>query len=109
MKSFRFIVLTNPTAGKEAEFNRWYDEQHLPDVLKVPGFVAAQRFKLAQAENPGWTYLAIYEFESDDPEASLRTLSERVASAAITISPALDRENMLALIAEPIGETLRRG
>ena len=42
-----FFVLTNPTAGMEAEYNRWYDDQHIPDVLAVPGFVGVQRFKLS--------------------------------------------------------------
>ena len=44
MAKYTFVVLTNPTSGKEAEYNKWYNDQHIPDVLNVPGFVAAQRF-----------------------------------------------------------------
>ena len=46
MPTHRLIVFTQPAAGQEAEYNRWYDEVHLGDVLEVDGFVAAQRFAL---------------------------------------------------------------
>jgi hypothetical protein len=63
------VVVSNPTPGHEDEYNRWYSEQHLADVLRVPGFVAAQRFKLTMdsANSLPGPYLAIYEMESDDP------------------------------------------
>ena len=34
-----FVALTNPVPGKEAEFNKFYDEIHVPDVLAAPGWV----------------------------------------------------------------------
>ena len=51
MAKYTFVVMTNPTPGKETEYNRWYNEQHIPDVLNVPGFVCAQRFRLADTQN----------------------------------------------------------
>jgi len=41
-----FAVLTNPVEGREAEFNAWYD-RHLHDILRLPGLVSAQRFRLS--------------------------------------------------------------
>src|SRR3546814_16369245 len=38
-----YIVLTNATPGDDEQFNDWYTNTHIPDVLAVPGFVAAQR------------------------------------------------------------------
>lgn len=59
------IVLTNPQQGSEAEFNRWYDEVHIPDVLnKIGGFVGAHRFRRAEIgldQNCPWQNLAIYD------------------------------------------------
>lgn len=55
-----WIVLTNAVEGKEAEFNAWYDDQHIHDVVAIPGFVSGQRYTLAAAP---WDYLAIYEIE----------------------------------------------
>jgi len=65
------IVFSNPVAGKEADYNAWYDKQHLPDVVSVPGFVEGQRLKLATAGRtaPGQTryeYLALYKIVSDN-------------------------------------------
>lgn len=48
------------------EFNRWYDEVHLREVLTVEGFVAARRFAPVEGDGP---YIAQYEFEGDPKEA----------------------------------------
>jgi hypothetical protein len=46
----------------EAAWNDWYDNVHLPELLSVPGFVSAVRFRQLGAEGH---YLAMYEI--DDP------------------------------------------
>jgi len=40
-----FIVYTQPNATRDADFNSWYDEIHIPDLLKLKGINGAQRFK----------------------------------------------------------------
>src|SRR5947207_10711654 len=82
MAKYTFVVLTNPTPGKDAEYNRWYNEQHIPDVLQASGFVCAQRFRLADTQmggdtNNAYKYLALYEIETDDLKASLDDLASR--------------------------------
>ena len=44
----------------EAEFNRWYDEEHMAHLLAVPGFLSAGRY---EALKGGPKYLALYELE----------------------------------------------
>jgi hypothetical protein len=52
---------------KEKEFNDWYDNMHMPDMLEVPGFIRATRWVSAdKKENEIRKYLAMYELESDD-------------------------------------------
>jgi hypothetical protein len=46
------------------EFNRWYNEGHLPQRLEIPGCVSACRFRLEQGVP---TYLCIWELEDDSP------------------------------------------
>ena len=36
MTKYVFLAFTNPTIGGEEEYNKWYDEQHLADVINVP-------------------------------------------------------------------------
>src|SRR5919112_840620 len=54
------MVWTDIDAEYEAEFNRWYDEEHLAKLLTVPGFLSAGRYIALKG---GPKYLAIYEFE----------------------------------------------
>ena len=58
-----FLVYTDVDPQHEDEFNDWYDTEHLPELLAVPGIVAAARY---EAVKGGPKYLAAYELESTD-------------------------------------------
>lgn len=114
MASYRFVVLSNPTAGMETEFNRWYNEQHLQEVLAVPGFVGAQRFQihedsLVEGSAPSHKYLAIYEIETDDIESVLNDLRSRPGTPAMTISGAFDLSTVSPLVYEAITPRVSEG
>ncbi|MGB0553259.1 MAG: hypothetical protein ACPGQV_11915 [Alphaproteobacteria bacterium] len=51
----------------EADFNAWYDEEHLPALSAVPGTLAARRYR-ARDDDPDRShqYVAIYHLESVD-------------------------------------------
>ncbi len=57
------MVWTDIDAEFETEFNRWYDEEHLPRMLQISGFLSAGRY---EAIKGGPKYLAIYELEDHD-------------------------------------------
>ena len=44
----------------EADYHRWYDEEHIAHLLAVPGFLSAGRY---EALKGGPKYLALYELE----------------------------------------------
>lgn len=53
--------------AREAEFNKWYDQVHLGDVLKTGLYFAASRY-VNTGITPGQPrYLAIYETDVHDP------------------------------------------
>ena len=109
MARYVFTVFSNATAGQEQEYNRWYNEQHVPDVLKVPGFVAAERFKLAQSDpNAPAPYLAIYEIETNDVQKTLAQLNERANTPAMQLSPALDLNSVKTFLYESIAPLKRK-
>jgi hypothetical protein len=86
------VVLTNAVEGQDDAFNKWYDEQHLPDVLAIPGFVAAQRYTIApdQMSDPALhthRYLALYEIEGD-ANAALAGLGKAV-EAGMYLDPSM--------------------
>ena len=109
MAKYTFVVLTNPTAGQEAGFNEWYNTNHIPDVLNVPGFVSEHRFRLADtqfggASSTAYKYLALYEIETDDLAGTLNELRKRGGTADIVPSDAIDMKNVGSFIFTPIAE-----
>lgn len=86
------LVQSAPANGRDSEYNTWYDSIHLPDVLRVDGFVAARRFVATPAvhgELPSLPYLAIYEVDTDDLPAALAALS--TAAKGMEIHSSFDR------------------
>ena len=59
-----FYVYTDPGSVGEAEFHDWYDHEHGPARLTVPGFGAAYRYRALDGEKPPW--LALYELDRPD-------------------------------------------
>ena len=108
MPQYLFFVFSNPTEGQEAEYNRWYDEQHLADVINVPGFVWAERYRLADTQSalnpqaPSHRYLALYAIETDDLAGTMRELEARVGTPHLVMTDALDMSTMNAPIYEQI-------
>ena len=53
----------------DADYNRWYEEEHIPERLAIPGFLRACRYRAVVG---GPKYLAVYEVTSpavfDSPE-----------------------------------------
>jgi len=45
-----FMVASNPTDGRDADFVTWYSGQHIHDLLNIPGVKAAQLFKLSNPQ-----------------------------------------------------------
>ena len=97
----RFIVLSNPIAGEDDTFNKWYDEVHVPEVLEVPGVIAAQRYDLAELEVPDdedlptqlppptHRYLVIYELDRA-PQAVMAEFIDRVMTGKLSLGETLD-------------------
>lgn len=71
------IVTAEVDAEVEADWNRWYDEVHLPDALACPGVLSGRRYlssgQIAESERgqsrgrDARLYTTVYELAS--PEA----------------------------------------
>jgi hypothetical protein len=60
-KPGELLVWTDVDPAHEADFNRWYDREHMDERVAIPGFVFARRF---QRIGGGRKYLALYRTES---------------------------------------------
>ncbi len=56
-----FIVWSTPYPGREADYNRWYDEVHLPDSIANGSFTAMHRYEVASPGYRAGQYLSIAE------------------------------------------------
>lgn len=66
--------------SKEDEFNEWYNYTHFPDVLETQGFVRATRWQHTSPGEKDAKFLALYEIESDDVQATMKALDETIAA-----------------------------
>lgn len=80
MAKWLLVVESNCTdAAREAEFNKWYDQTHLPDVLETPGFVRATRYENTEPAEGKAKFLATYEIETDNIDRFLKTHNDNMA------------------------------
>jgi hypothetical protein len=55
------LVMIDIDPEHEDEFNRWYNEEHLPERLACPGFLSGRRFVSVEGTPK---YLALYDLDS---------------------------------------------
>jgi hypothetical protein len=57
-------------AERMEDFNRWYDEEHLGDLVAVPGILGARRFARVATWKPAapsdFQYLTLYQLASEE-------------------------------------------
>lgn len=102
MGLYKYLVLSESLPGREDEFLAWYQDQHLPDVAKVPGVRSASRFvidaTLSAPISPSFTNLAIYEIEADDPLVVLAEIKRRAGTPEMPMTDALVRSSLIQVL-----------
>jgi hypothetical protein len=88
-----FLVYTNPMSDEQdAEFNDWYTNTHLGEIVALPGIVSATRYRVAAASEATskHRYLAIYELEDGvTPEQIGASIAAGVQSGQIHMTDAI--------------------
>lgn len=85
----------------EEEFNRWYDEVHLPQVVSaVDGIVGGSRYRYSDTQllppeaAPAHSYITVYELDTDD----IATAIEQLKAAQTDASDAINVSNVPPLL-----------
>jgi len=84
------FALSNPVAGQEDEFNRWYGAEHLSHGVLTPGILAGQRFRRVDGPWPSGKHDYLTIWEMDDPAFALAQLAQARGSETMPISPSVD-------------------
>ena len=61
-KGIMYVESRPSSPEREQEYNTWYDEVHIPELLTLDGIVAARRLRPLDGKGP---YVAIYELEGE--------------------------------------------
>ncbi|MDD5127434.1 MAG: EthD family reductase [Dehalococcoidales bacterium] len=79
-KPVLLFVATECPPAIEAKFNKWYDEVHIPLLMKYKGVKRVRRGRLTKEDAALAPYLAIYEFDSEaDYEGFMKSPERSVA------------------------------
>jgi len=96
-------VASRALAGREAEYNSWYDGTHVGEVLQVEGFLTCERFEsLDMQGEPTGEYIAHYEVETDDPAALLQKLF--AATPTMKLTDSIDMASPRFVFLRPSGK-----
>jgi antibiotic biosynthesis monooxygenase (ABM) superfamily enzyme len=97
------VVRATIAKDKEAAFNKWYNEEHVPQLLRYNGAISGRRYRKILGDDK-FQYMAVYEFASKDVfrrfqdsdhfaelvkeyDANFGTTSERQRSAYVQVWP----------------------
>jgi hypothetical protein len=94
---YAMLVFANPIPGREAEFNEWYTNTHMGDLVQLPGWVGAQRFRIITNVTPRPTaagyshgYLIIWDLEETDANSALARMTAAIAGGKSRLGAAFN-------------------
>jgi hypothetical protein len=81
---YRYVVETDVAAGREEDFNAWYDDEHLAGLASVPGTVRAARYR---SEDGHPRYHACYDLVRPETLGSPAWLAVRATPWSDRVRP----------------------
>jgi hypothetical protein len=112
------LAFTQPISeDADEEFNDWYSNKHVFDLLNIEGFISATRYELPKGietlpgipDGVSQKYMALYEIEAEDTDGLQKfadALKVALSDGTADIHPKLDMENIAASFCLPIGERI---
>ena len=84
MALYTTIHLHNVSSGREPEYAEWFDGAHRTDLARLRGFVAADRYQVAEAQimpdiHQPWRFVTVYDFDLPTPEIDIPALGPLIA------------------------------
>jgi hypothetical protein len=90
-------VRLNTPADHEKDFNDWYNEDHIPALVRVPGVYCARRYMAVEGDPK---YLALYEMSDGAATKSAEWEQARLYGRTKQIRPYL--KDLQAIVAKRI-------
>lgn len=93
------LFAMNVAPEAEAEFNAWYDTEHIPRLAAVPGCLSARRFRSREGTQ---RYIALYHLASPEIPASKAWEQAAVTPWTLKIRP-LTRDRLRIVLRRYVG------
>ena len=97
LNRYAYLVMADPFPGREFEFNDFYQNTHMGDLVQLPGWVGAQRFRLVPEVTPRRIKplyrrgnLIIWDQESSDLDKLRRDANAAIAGGKSRLIPGFD-------------------
>jgi hypothetical protein len=91
------LVFANPIPGREVEFNDWYTNTHMGDLVQLQGWMGAQRFRIVTNVQPrlsaagyGHGYLIVWDLEETEANAALSRMTAAISGGKSRLGPAFN-------------------
>lgn len=106
VREYQMLVFSGPTTpALTAQYNDWYEHEHVPDVLRVPGFVSGQRF-VRIGRVPALfrftPYLVEFTLRSADLGTTGQQIGARIKDGRTRMNPSFDGKHAMGLFATVI-------
>lgn len=102
------LVLASPAAGRAADFEKWFNDVHIVDVIKAKDFKSGQLFRLDRNLDGKFPtqYVAVYIIETDDMDAVRADMArlEKNGGMRFEGSDAVDMSSLLGSVFVPVAE-----
>lgn len=101
MAKYNLLIFTNAKPGQDAEFNLWYDEKHLPELVTLDAVAGGKRYDVFPGlggQPAKFKYLAVYELEGDDPQAAASQILEAAQTGKLSPSDTVDRAETFSVV-----------
>ena len=89
-----FLVWSNPLdEASEKEYNSWYNDIHVPEVIEhVPGVTGARRYRVVDlaGDAPAHRYLCVWETDTNDAASVAAGLNDAVQTGKLNMTAAMD-------------------
>ena len=94
METFMLAAFARPIPGREQEFGDWYENQHIPDIMRIDGFKSARRYECVDPPTRAGSFLTVYEVEAGQATDIAEAIDVARQAGQLVGSDSLDRSSL---------------
>lgn len=90
------ILQSSAKPGRGEEYSEWCQTRHFPDIMRIPGVVAARRYALRAggADEPA-RFMAVFDLDCEDPQDVVKEMQRRNGTAQMPSSDCFDPASLV--------------